>query len=155
MTDTPQPQVDYAAIMAKYAAWEAEAKKLIPQNKATIFNALALLEITRVVVNFDGEGDSGQIEEIQPEKDGAEAELPSSQIDYLDACYNGEPPKVQLLNLADALENLCYALLRDTHDGWENNDGAYGEFTFDVAAGTITLDYNERFTSSENHVHEW
>ena len=31
-----------------------------------------------------------------------------------------------------------------THDGWENSDGAYGDFTFDVAERTITLDYNER-----------
>ncbi|MEQ1518940.1 MAG: DUF6878 family protein, partial [Usitatibacteraceae bacterium] len=39
--------------------------------------------------------------------------------------------------------------------GWENNDGAYGEFTFTVSDQSIALDYNERFTSSEHFAHEW
>jgi hypothetical protein len=37
----------------------------------------------------------------------------------------------------------------DTHCGWENNDGAYGDFIFDVAKRTITLDFNERYTASD------
>lgn len=57
--------------------------------------------------------------------------------------------------LAEAIETLAYAFLESTHGGWENNGGAYGEFDFDVAAGTITLDYNERFESSENYTHEF
>ncbi|WP_145200323.1 DUF6878 family protein [Sphingobium sp. B2] len=155
MTETLTPTVDYAAIMAKHAAWEAEARKLIPKNKALLFACLASAGITYVVVTFNGEGDSGQIEEIQPRNDAGEAELPATPVQLLAACYGGQPPEVKRMPLADALEELCYDLLRDKHAGWENNDGAYGEFTFDVAAGTITLDYNERFTSSENHVHEW
>jgi hypothetical protein len=39
------------------------------------------------------------------------------------------------------------------HGGWENNEGAYGEFTFDVAQRTITLDYNERVETSEYSQH--
>ena len=155
MTETHTPTVDYAAIMAKYAAREAEAKRLLPLNKARLFGDFALLGITRVVVTFDGQGDSGQIEDIQPETDGNAVDLPASHIDFLYAGYDGHPPEAQRLTLANALEELCYDLLRDSHAGWENNDGAYGEFTFDVAAGTITLDYNERFTSSENYVHAW
>ncbi|KEZ19420.1 hypothetical protein CP98_01941 [Sphingobium yanoikuyae] len=50
---------------------------------------------------------------------------------------------------------MAYDLLKEKHDGWENSDGAYGEFTFDVAAQTITLDYNERFMSSEHHAYSW
>ena len=37
-------------------------------------------------------------------------------------------------------------ILEQTHGGWENNDGAYGEFTFDVAERTIKLDFNERIS---------
>ena len=40
-----------------------------------------------------------------------------------------------------------------THGGWENNDGAYGEYTFDVAERTITLDYNERHMESDYSMH--
>ena len=43
--------------------------------------------------------------------------------------------------------------LAQTHGGWENNEGAYGEFTFDVAQRTITLDYNERVETSEYSQH--
>ncbi len=40
-----------------------------------------------------------------------------------------------------------------THDGWENSDGAHGDFTFDVGERTITLDYNERYMQSEYSLH--
>ena len=40
------------------------------------------------------------------------------------------------------------------HGGWENNDGAYGEFCFDASARSIHLEFNERFTSSELFTHE-
>ena len=44
---------------------------------------------------------------------------------------------------------------RTTHDGWENGDGAYGEFTFDTTTRSITLAYNERFTDSIYSEHEF
>ena len=33
--------------------------------------------------------------------------------------------------------------------------GGLGEFSFDVAARTITLDYNERYTATEFYSHEF
>ena len=54
-----------------------------------------------------------------------------------------------------AVECLAYDVLERTHGGWENNDGAYGDITFDVAERTITLDYNERYTASENYTHSF
>ena len=55
----------------------------------------------------------------------------------------------------EAVETLVYDLLRQTHGGWEINDGAYGEFVFDVAERTIKLDHNERYASSEKFSHEF
>ena len=46
-----------------------------------------------------------------------------------------------------------YDFLAQTHSGWEDNEGAFGEFTFDIAARTITLDYNERYIESANDQH--
>ena len=37
-------------------------------------------------------------------------------------------------------------ILEQEQGGWENNDGAFGEFTFDVAERTIELEFNGRFT---------
>ena len=55
----------------------------------------------------------------------------------------------------DVVEQLAYDFLSDTHGGWENNDGAYGEFCFDAGARCIHLEFNERFTSSELFTHEF
>lgn len=55
--------------------------------------------------------------------------------------------------MKEAIERLAYDFLEETHDGWENNEGAYGDFLFDVAARTITLNYNERLETSEYTQH--
>ena len=52
-------------------------------------------------------------------------------------------------------ERCAYDFLSDTHGGWENNDGAYGEFCFDASARTVHLEFNERFTSSELYTHDF
>jgi hypothetical protein len=51
--------------------------------------------------------------------------------------------------LKDAIEKLTHDLLEQTYDGWENNQGAYGDFLFDVFERTITLNFNERIETSE------
>src|SRR3546814_9296187 len=61
--------------------------------------------------------------------------------------HGADQPVANHLSPSEAIEDLAYDLLRQTHCGWENNDGAYGEFTFDVTAGTITLDRSEEHTS--------
>ena len=59
------------------------------------------------------------------------------------------------LSLENVVEQLAYDFLSDVHGGWENNDGAYGEFCFDAAARCIHLEFNERFTSSELFTHDF
>ena len=58
-------------------------------------------------------------------------------------------------SVRDAVETLAYDFLEQTHGGWENNEGAYGEFTFDVGDRTIRLDYNERIETSEYTQHNF
>ena len=55
--------------------------------------------------------------------------------------------------MSDAIETIVYAFLEETHDGWENDDGAYGDVTFDVGNRTITLNYNERQLESDYSCH--
>lgn len=155
MTDAPQPAIDMAAIMQRFSQWEADAAELIPENKARLFACLASTGITLVTVIFDGYGDSGQIEDIAAFIGDEPADLPGGTIEVKTLHHGADQPVAHCHSASEAIENLAYDLLRQTHCGWENNDGAYGEFTFDVTAGTITLDYNERFTSSENYAHEW
>jgi hypothetical protein len=50
--------------------------------------------------------------------------------------------------LCAAIETLCYDYLEQTNGGWENNDGGFGEFIFDVAARTVELEFNGRYTDT-------
>ena len=54
----------------------------------------------------------------------------------------------------DGTSELAYDALSDLHGGWENNDGAYGEFVFDTAKRSISLAYYERYTATEDYDHE-
>ena len=155
MTDATQPAIDMAAIMQRFSQWEADAAKLVPENKARLFACLASAGIALVTVAFDGYGDSGQIEDVAAFIGDQPAELPGGTVEVKTLHHGADQPVANHLSPIEAIEDLVYDLLRQTHCGWENNDGAYGEFTFDVTAGTITLDYNERYTASETYAHEW
>jgi hypothetical protein len=123
------------------------------QNKTAVFDALAAAGLATVTVSFDGYGDSGQIERLEIE--GAVDTLPPATVEIATAIWGELEPQRQSMSLADAIEKLIYDFLGSAHDGWDDNDGAYGEFTFDVADRTIRLDYNERYTASVNHSHEF
>ena len=82
-------------------------------------------------------------------------EFPSVEIPYAAITWDNPAVEMRQLSLTDVVEQLAYDLLADTHGGWENNDGAYGEFCFDASARCIHLEFNERFTSSELFTHEF
>lgn len=157
MTDTPDTT---AQATASLSDWEmkaaAQAKleaELFTINKAALLNALTLAGLTRVVVSFDGYGDSGQIENVEAQAGDYPATMPFAAIEIVEAVWDQAEPKRSSVSIAEAVESLAYDVLEKTHCGWENNDGAYGDVIFDVAEETITLDFNERYTASENHTH--
>jgi Family of unknown function (DUF6878) len=137
------------------AVYDKLAAALRVSNKAALFDALAAAGITHVIVSFDGYGDSGQIEDIEAKARDEVVKLPPHEIVIAAAVWGASEPEPRSMSIADAVERLAYDLLEETHCGWENNDGAYGDFTFDVAKRSITLDYNERYTSSENYSQEF
>ena len=159
MSEIPHTTPETAPSLSE---WEtlavARAKiesELFTLNKAELLNALALAGVTHVVVTFDGYGDSGQIEDVQVRAGDDDMVMPSAIVEISEAVWGEPEPKLSTVNLATAVESLAYDVLERTHSGWENNDGAYGDITFDVAAHTITLDYNERYSASENYSHSF
>jgi hypothetical protein len=138
---------------AKQAAYDRLHAQLQISNKAALFDALAAAGVTIVVVSFDGYGDNAQIENIEVKAGEDIGALPAGEIEIARAAWGNSEPQHATVSIHDAVEQLAYDLLAATHSGWENNEGAYGEFTFDVAARTITLDYNERRIESANHQH--
>lgn len=149
------PAFDYAAWEARRARENALAAEALPLNKAALFDVLAAADICDVTVSFDGYGDSGQIESVTASNGTQEVKLPDGTIDILHVQWGMEAFKPVSLTIEAALERLAYDFLSQTHCGWENNDGAYGEFTFDVAERSISLDYNERYTATEAYSHAW
>lgn len=145
----------WAQIEAQQTARARLAGEALPLNKTTLFDALAAAGITSVLVVFDSSGDSGQIEEIDAASDGRSTVLPSVDVEIATPLWDGSGLDRRCCSVRDAVEALAYAFLEETHDGWEINEGAYGEFRFDVAERTIALDYNERIETSEFHGHKW
>ena len=155
MTDeTPTPNVDMDDFMARYRAYEQRAAELHPANKAVLLAALADAGISCVTVSFNGYGDSGQIDNIEVKAGDADAELPATCVEVASTEFGSEEITRVSQPLADAIESFCFTLLEEKHAGWENNEGAYGEFIFDVPAGTIVFDFNYRIETSENHSYD-
>ncbi len=148
--ELPQTAID---ILAQSRAYGELCDTVRTGNKTALFDALSAAGITKVVVHFDGYGDSGQIEDIAAYAGDADAEIPSGAIEIAQPRWGEPETHHDSCSLRDAIEALSYDALEETHGGWENNEGAYGDFTFDVAARTITLDYNERYESSEYTQH--
>jgi len=135
---------------AQRAAFNRLDAEIRPHNKAAVFDTLAAAAITHLIVSFDGEGDSGQIESIEAKKGDDIVDMPGVQIEIHPAHWGMTEPQRSVVTISDAVEQLAYDCLEEKHGGWENNEGAYGEFTFDVAQRTVTLDFNWRLVSSEH-----
>jgi hypothetical protein len=150
---TPSPAFDANDFLEKDRAFTALSDSIRPANKTALFDALAAAGITSVLVHFDGSGDSGQIEDVDATAGDQPAEIPNGDIEIAQVHWGNPEIERTTFSVREAIESLAYDFLEQTHGAWEDNEGAYGEFTFDVAQRTITLDYNERVETSEYSQH--
>jgi hypothetical protein len=123
------------------------------RNKEIVFTTLANAGIHRVTVDYDGSGDSGQIETIEA-WDAGNQKIPLPTDLVIQESDHPEHPRAEC-KLEEAVEALAWEYLYDCHLGWENNDGAFGVFVFDVPARTVTLEHNERYTEVNTTSHEF
>jgi len=153
MTDTDD-------FMARYTEQARLRALLAPgvdsHNKRVLFDALRDAGIACVSVEFDGYGDSGQIESIAfLRPDNGECDGPATEVEIRSARYDGSGIDAETCTVAQAIETIAYRLLADSHGGWENNEGADGTFTFIVEHRTISLVYNEHYAATEAFEHEF
>ena len=153
------PETSLAAVMAQFDASQLAHQTLsttaMAQNKEALFAAMRAAGITEIIVTFDGAGDSGQVEDIDARRGDAVVPMPDVSVTLAQVSWGNSEISTSSMSLSEAVETLAYDLLSDCHGGWENCDGAFGEFHFDAEAATILLDYNERFTSSEQFNHSF
>ena len=154
MIDNPN---DALAQYEAQARLRAElAREVTPVNKVALFAVLQTARIRHVTVHFDGAGDSGQIESIDvTNPDETAVELPDCAIEIRTPLWDGSGVQTETMPVRDATEKLAYDFLEEAHDGWENEDGAYGEFIFDVGERTIRLEYNERVMTPSYSEHDF
>src|SRR5213595_1869837 len=94
--------------------------------------------VVRVHIQYDGCGDSGQIESIPfLDDEGKPLDL-ANKVSFTEA----------------ELMELFYDLSQARHPAWENNDGACGEFEWDLAADTLGHTHNDRFTAYHTTEHK-
>jgi hypothetical protein len=141
--------------MAQYERYKEQLRNVIVANKATVFDALHAAKMTSVQVEFDGEGDSGQIGDVTAYQDSSVVELPSTLLTLQQCHFGAAEPSTAQESLRDAIDALCFAALEQEHDGWEINDGAYGTFIFDVPMREIELEFNGRFTDVATSFHQF
>ncbi|PZQ96203.1 MAG: hypothetical protein DI533_17365 [Cereibacter sphaeroides] len=151
----PTRTIDLAAIFRVEAEQRACRDALLPGNKDRLFDGLVTAGITHVAVTFDGYGDSGQIESVEAWNGETGVEFLATEIAYAALTWDKREVEMRQLLLEAVVEQLVYDFLSDTHGGWDNNDGAYGQFCFDAAARTIHLEFNERFTATELYTHDF
>jgi hypothetical protein len=117
-----------------YAKRLEHVRQQLPEAARQLKNA----GVVRVEVYYDGCGDSGQIESLH----------------YFDADYKQIDVTGRVTLTHDALMDLFYDLIEVRHGGWENNDGAFGEFAWDLTADTLSHTHSERYTEYETTEHE-
>ena len=111
---------------------EREQKKSLRRLRRDC-RRLELLGVQNVRIEYDGYGDSGSIEGvIATGADNKEIDLPDEVRDML---------------VGSAEEMLP--------DGWENNDGAFGQVVLDVAKRKLTREHSWRITDTEYDEQEW
>jgi hypothetical protein len=140
---------DFKATYANYLARLAEDND---HNKKTVFDALEAAGVETVTVDFDGEGDSGNVDE--PCFQGGKTDTAPS-VTIRVTSYRPDGFEEQTQTLPQAVETLCYGYLAQEHGGWENNEGAFGEFVFDVAGRTIRLEFKQRLMEYETYEHSF
>ena len=156
----PEPQAmpiqfDYDAWIAEDAKRRATFTSQLTTLKASLFDFLEIQGIVLVTVDFDGCGDSGQIEGIFAFDEHGEIALPEDKLIVAKADYEAFRLKQDGEPIKDVIELLAYELLESEHDGWEINEGAYGEFRFDVTDRTIKLACNIRIVTDEYSETSW
>lgn len=120
----------------------------VHDNKDLVFDIMEQEGISSFEVEFDGSGDSGQIEAISLDKKLLERKMKGCKVKngtrWDPTTMTSSPVWENDVTLQSMIEGVCYDVLEQNFGGWEINDGSYGTFTFDVKKRKVGLVMNER-----------
>lgn len=134
--------LDYFVKICVYCYMKNPKSEQKPQDiRVQLFAALKMYGIKSIRAEYDGSGDSGDINYFHCD--------PEKREEMLDEPL-GETGKT----LKETLEQICWDGLEAEEGGWEINEGSYGTIEFDVKEQTIKMDHNERVVETVNREHE-
>lgn len=115
-----------------------------------IFSILEKYGIDRVIVSYDGSGDSGEVYNTQ--LDGK-----VECIETINQNSNIDMEKFKKVgvtfckdNIMDCVESISMKIVGDKEGGWENNDGARGDVFWHINLKQITLEHQQRVMEYED-----
>ena len=103
--------------------------------------------ICLVVIEYNGSGDEGSIEDICFKGEGGvDMRLPDAlQAKKYPSRWKPEEEE----GLQDHIEELAYSLLPG---GWETNEGSLGEVKLNTKTGELVVDHNWRIEETKNEL---
>ncbi len=150
--------------MNECASREHEALK---ERRRLLAEKLKPLGVVRVEVEYDGCGDSGDIQEVRAVKKGSrsEKEQPANldgqsvTVERFESVYDAakqswdRKPYQATVALKEALSDFALDFLSFLGIDWYNSEGGYGTIVLDVEAGEAKAEHNYRIESSEYSEH--
>ena len=148
MTDT---QADALAVVLDHGD---NARKVVAFTLASICPLLNEAAIGTVVIEYDGYGDEGQVNDIVLKNvAGSDAPMPQVRCQSYWLTFQGQIAAEET-TMAQALDRFATEALETLHPGWENNEGAAGTLTIQVATACATLEHSTRYVAIETATHQ-
>ena len=122
-------ETTFAEAMAK---WQAEREAANKAARNELLPQLRGLGITEVTAEYEGYGDSGNIEDVTVQPVGI-------ALPY---------------DLATKLGDFAWSVAYHQHPGFENNEGGYGELTWALETDKIDVSHSNRFIETDTTEHE-
>jgi hypothetical protein len=124
-------------------------RECIDHNMRILGEALTQAEASSVHVEYAGSGDSGDTFDISYNWTGTDKEGIADEITYR-VTSNEAQSAFRTASFESALEDIFDQVIAESgHNGWENNEGGYGEFTVH-ANGSGHLDHNDYYLEVTN-----
>ena len=132
MTQLTDGGVDIGDLLSTFEKRREQERQKALATLATACTQLANLGADRVVITYDGYGDSGCVESVKTYSGENDVEL--------DAPLN---------------EQLTASAEQILPPGWENDGGAFGELILYVTERRVVREHNWRMESCEYSEEEW
>jgi hypothetical protein len=127
------------------------------QEKTTLLTQLNLLGAKKVVVEFQGGGDDGQVNGVYLyDQNNIDIDVPNDMIAWTTQTYGDQQSEQRQTKLVDALEDVCSRALDNTGLDWYNNEGGQGNLVIDFNNNppSIKLNVGINHTTTDDYEYD-